>query len=218
MRIAVLASGSGTILQSMVGAGISIDLVVVDRPCTATARAEAAAIPFVEVRRRSFGADFDRHAYTRALTQTLVEHNIDLVAMAGFGTIIGPSIYETFAGRILNTHPALLPSFPGWHAVDDALAAGVKVTGCTLHVATAKVDSGPIIAQRAVTVDHSDTVETLHERIKVAERDMYVESLGIIVAQGFVLHPGDLTVSQSTTSQTATSQTATLQTFNCGQD
>lgn len=192
MRIAVLASGSGTILESMVAADISIDLVVVDRSCTAITRAESAGIAVEEVRRESFGAAFDRDAYTGRLAACLGGHEIDLVAMAGFGTILGSSIYESFGGRILNTHPALLPSFPGWHAVDDAMAAGVKVTGCTLHVATAEVDSGPIIAQCPVMVEADDTADSLHERIKVAERAMYVDSLRAIIAQGFVLQPGDV--------------------------
>ena len=93
--------------------------------------------------------------------------------MAGFGTILDKPIHDRFAGRIVNTHPALLPAFKGWHAVDDALAAGVKVTGCTVHYATLEVDDGPILAQEAVPVLADDTAATLHERIKDVERRLY---------------------------------------------
>ena len=104
-----------------------------------------------------FGAGFDRDRYTRRLTDVLVEHGIDLVAMAGFGTVLAQAVHDAFPGRILNTHPALLPAFKGWHAVQDALAAGVTVTGCTVHVATLEVDAGPILAQEAVPVRAGDT-------------------------------------------------------------
>ena len=97
--------------------------------------------------------------------------------MAGFGTILGPDIFSVYPGRILNTHPALLPAFKGWHAVRDALAAGVKVTGCTVHVATEIVDEGPILAQEAVMVETDDTEATLHERIKEVERRLYPETI-----------------------------------------
>lgn len=207
MRVAVLVSGSGTILASMLSAGIDLHLVVADRACAGLDRAAAAGIAAEEISRTSFSAAFDRGAYTQRVTQRLVDHQIALVAMAGFGTILGPSIYEHFGGRILNTHPALLPSFPGWHAVEDALAAGVKVTGCTLHVATAAVDSGPIIAQHAVPVLASDTADSLHERIKVAERQMYVDSLQTIIAQRFVLTPGDIDA-PSTSAAAPTTRTA----------
>ena len=97
--------------------------------------------------------------------------------MAGFGTILGPDIFSVYPGRILNTHPALLPAFKGWHAVRDALAAGVKITGCTVHVATEIVDEGPILAQEAVVVEAGDTEATLHERIKSVERRLYPETI-----------------------------------------
>ena len=106
--------------------------------------------------------------------------------MAGFGTILAKPIFDRFAGRILNTHPALLPAFPGWHAVADALDYGVKVTGCTVHVATEEVDAGPILAQEAVAVLPDDTVESLHERIKAVERRLYVETVRGIVERGSV--------------------------------
>ena len=173
MRIGVLASGSGTILQSLLDAGLPIAVVIVDRPCAATGRAEAAGVPAVVVPRTSFGADFDRVAYTHEVVDALARHDVDLVAMAGFGTILEKPIHDAFPDRIVNTHPALLPAFKGWHAVEDAFAAGVKVTGCTVHFARLDVDDGPILAQEAVPVLPDDTVESLHERIKDVERRLY---------------------------------------------
>jgi len=173
VRIGVLASGSGTILQSLLDAGLPIAVVIVDRPCAATGRAEAAGVPAVVVSRTSFGADFDRVAYTHEVVDALARHDVDLVAMAGFGTILEKPIHDAFPDRIVNTHPALLPAFKGWHAVEDAFAAGVKVTGCTVHYARLDVDDGPILAQEAVPVLPDDTVESLHERIKDVERRLY---------------------------------------------
>jgi phosphoribosylglycinamide formyltransferase-1 len=169
----VLASGSGTILQALLEAGLPVAVVLADRPCPALGRAEAAGIPTELVARESFGADFDRDAYTGAVVAALRAHRIDLVAMAGFGTILGRSVHDAYPGAVVNTHPSLLPAFKGWHAVDDALARGVKVTGCTVHLATLEVDEGPILAQEAVPVLADDTVATLHERIKDVERRLY---------------------------------------------
>lgn len=180
-RLAVLASGRGTILQSMVEADLPIALVLADRPCPALERAERAGIPAELVERTSFGADFDRDAYTGDLVRVLRAYRVDLVAMAGFGTILGQPIHDAYPGAIVNTHPALLPSFKGWHAVEDALAYGVKVTGCTVHLATLEVDEGPILAQEAVPVLDDDTVESLHERIKDVERRLYPRVLRGIV-------------------------------------
>ncbi len=172
-RLAVLASGSGTILQALLEAGLPVAVVLADRPCPALGRAEAAGIPTELVARESFGADFDRDAYTGAVVAALRAHRIDLVAMAGFGTILGRSVHDAYPGAVVNTHPSLLPAFKGWRAVDDALARGVKVTGCTVHLATLEVDEGPILAQEAVPVLADDTVATLHERIKDVERRLY---------------------------------------------
>jgi phosphoribosylglycinamide formyltransferase-1 len=176
-RLAVLASGSGTILRSMLEQDLPIAVVVADRPCGALAIAEEAGVPAELVARATFGADFDRVAYTHEVLDVLNRHEIDLIAMAGFGTILSKPIHDAFPDRIVNTHPALLPAFKGWHAVDDALAAGVKVTGCTVHLARLEVDEGPILAQEAVPVLSDDTVETLHERIKEVERRIYPEVL-----------------------------------------
>ncbi len=173
MRIGVLASGSGTILQALLDAQLPIVVVIVDRECAATARAETRDIPAVLVRRSSYGGDFDRVAYTHEIVDVLARHEVDLVAMAGFGTILEKPIHDAFPDRIVNTHPALLPAFKGWHAVEEAFAAGVKVTGCTVHFARLDVDDGPILAQESVPVLADDTVETLHERIKDVERRLY---------------------------------------------
>jgi phosphoribosylglycinamide formyltransferase 1 len=173
----VLASGTGTILQALLDSGLPVAVVVVDRPCGATARAEAAGVPVELVERTSFGPEFDRVAYTHRVVDALKRHEVDLVAMAGFGTILAVPIHDAFGGRVVNTHPALLPAFRGWHAVEDALAAGVKVTGWTAHFATLEVDEGPILAQEAVPVLAGDTVETLHERIKEVERHRYPQVL-----------------------------------------
>ena len=189
MRLAVLASGGGTILDAMLESGIPVALVVLDRSCGAASVAQRHDVPCELLARTSYGADFDRRGYTVELTELLVRHDIDLVAMAGFGTILDQPIYDEYDGRVVNTHPALLPSFPGWHAVRDALAHGVKVTGCTVHVATREVDAGPILAQRAVDVLATDTEDSLHERIKVVERKLYVATLADILERGYVLAP-----------------------------
>jgi phosphoribosylglycinamide formyltransferase-1 len=191
LRVAVLASGSGTILDAALHDGVPVAVVVVDRPCAATEIASTHGVPFELVERTSFGKDFDRDAYTRDVVDVLRKYDIDLVVMAGFGTIFGAPMFEEFAGHILNTHPALLPSFKGWHAVEMALDAGVKITGCTVHVATAEVDDGPILAQEAVRVLPGDTPESLHERIKVVERPLYVQTIKDILERGSVLDPAD---------------------------
>lgn len=183
MRIAALASGTGTILEALIAAEIPIALVVVDRECRAINVARGAGIECAELIRADFTASFDRDAYSDDLVKVLRDHDIGLIVMAGFGTIVGSSVHEAFEGRILNTHPALLPAFKGWHAVEQALAAGVKVTGCTVHVATLEVDEGLILAQEAVPVLPDDSAETLHERIKSVERRMYPATIRRVLSQ-----------------------------------
>jgi phosphoribosylglycinamide formyltransferase-1 len=181
--LGVLASGTGTILQAILdadlkgSAGVDVVVVVVDRPCAATDVAGAAGVPTRLVARTSFGAAFDREAYSKEVAAALAEHEVDIVAIAGFGTVLHATFFDAFADRVLNTHPALLPSFKGWHAVDDALTAGVKVTGCTVHIATADVDAGPILAQDAVPVLAGDDASALHERIKAVERRLYPDTI-----------------------------------------
>ncbi|MGH9223503.1 MAG: phosphoribosylglycinamide formyltransferase [Acidimicrobiales bacterium] len=177
MRIGVLASGSGTNLEAILAARLPVVAVIVDRRCRATEIAEAHGLTAVVVQRDSFGPSFDREAYTERVVDALEAYDVDVVVMAGFGTILSKQIHDAYPGRILNTHPALLPAFPGWHAVEEALSAGVKLTGVTVHVATVEVDAGPILAQEAVPVLPGDTVETLHERIKVVERRLYPETI-----------------------------------------
>lgn len=176
-RLAVLASGSGTLLEAMLAQNLPIALVFTDRQCRALAIARRAGIPTSLIDRRRFGyragADWDREGFTRAVTAELQRHNADVVAMAGFMTVFTPSIFAEFPDRILNTHPALLPDHKGSTAVADALAAGVVETGCTIHLATPELDSGTILAQAKVTVRPGDTVDSLWERIKTAERRLY---------------------------------------------
>ncbi len=160
-------------LEAILDAGLPVAIVLVDRPCRAVTLAEAAGVPAVTIRRDSYSADFDRAAYSERVVGALAAGAIDVVAMAGFGTVLGPAIFARWPGRVLNTHPSLLPAFKGWHAVRDALAAGATATGCTVHVATEAVDAGPILAQQEVAVEMGDTELSLHERIKVVERRLY---------------------------------------------
>ncbi len=189
MNIAVLVSGSGTLLEAMLDADLPISLVVADRPCRGLRVAEDAGITNHLLERSDFGDSFDRDTYAVELSSLLAENATDVVAMAGFGTILGAPVFEAMPGRILNTHPALLPAFPGWHAVRDALAFGVKVAGCTIHVATPEVDHGPILAQEAVPVFEDDDENSLHERIKTIERRLYIDTLRTIQSRGHVLDP-----------------------------
>ena len=162
----------------MFAANLPIDLVLADRPCGALGMASARGGVTVLIDRSTFGGfteHFDREAFTHAVTESLRAHDVDLVAMAGFGTVLGDEVHREYPARILNTHPSLLPAFPGWHAVRDALAAGVAETGCTVHLATAQMDAGPILAQQAVRIVAGDTEESLHEAIKVVERSLYPE-------------------------------------------
>lgn len=190
MRVAVLVSGTGSILDAFLDAAVPVAAVLADRPCRALERAAAAGVPSELVERDRYDADFDRDAYTRRLVSRLQAHDVDLVAMAGFGTILGRAAHDAFPERILNTHPALLPAFKGWHAVRDALASGAAETGCTIHVAGVEVDTGEILAQEAVPVLPGDDEATLHERIKAVERRLYPETVLAIVERGFVLADG----------------------------
>ena len=189
MQLSVFVSGAGTLLEAMFAARLPVALVVADRQCRGLERASEVGVPIELIERTRFDDTFDREVYSSRIVDCLVSRDIDIVAMAGFGTVLGPSVFDAFAGRIINTHPALLPAFPGWHAVRDALDYGVKMTGCTIHVATSKVDTGPILAQEAVPVFPDDNEGTLHERIKIVERRLYVDTLNEIVDRGYVLHP-----------------------------
>ncbi len=183
----MLASGTGTVLGAIIERGPPVALVVTDRPCPALDVAAAAGIPAVEISRRDFGyragTDWDRRGFTLAVDAALGAARIDLVAMAGFFTILHPVIFERYRGRILNTHPALLPAFKVAHAVQDTLAAGVPVTGPTIHVATEVLDDErQILAQSpCVPVLPGDDEAALWERIKAEERRLYPQVLWDVV-------------------------------------
>ena len=193
VSIGVLASGTGTILDAILAAGLPVRLVVVDRSCPALDVARRGSVPALLVDRSDFGgfgSAFDREAFTRAVTDTLRDGGTDVVVMAGFGTVLGQAVHDAYPGRILNTHPALLPAFPGWHAVADALAAGVTETGTTVHIATLEMDAGPVLAQEVVPVLADDTEATLHERIKAVERTLYPDTIRRFV-DGLATVPAD---------------------------
>ncbi len=148
------------------------------------ARADRAGIPTFVV---GLNDHPDRAAWDVALADAVAEHEPDLVVLAGFMKLTGPAFLSLFGGRTLNTHPALSPSFPGMHGPRDALEYGVKITGCTLFVVDAGVDTGPIVAQAAVPVLEDDDEERLHERIKASERAMLVEWVGRLAREGFTV-------------------------------
>ena len=178
-------SGSGTILEAMVRAGLDVALVAADRRCRALDVAFAAGIETLLVSREQFGGfapTFDREGFTLELTDALAFRDIDVVAMAGFGTIVTGTFHVAYPGRVLNTHPSLLPAHKGWHAVAQALASGDTETGCTVHIATEALDDGPILAQRRVPIEPDDTDATLHERIKEVERELYPLVVGRVMA------------------------------------
>lgn len=190
-RLVVLVSGAGSNLQALLDAcadpsyGAVVVAVGADRDATeGQARADRAGIPTFVKRVQDFTT---REHWDRATAETVAGFEPDLLVLAGFMKLVGAEFHSRFGGRIVNTHPALSPSFPGMHGPADALAYGVKVTGCTLFVVDDGVDTGPILAQRAVPVSDDDTAESLHERIKVAEREMLVESVGRLAREGFTL-------------------------------
>jgi phosphoribosylglycinamide formyltransferase 1 len=188
-RLLVLVSGTGSILQALLdacadpGFGARVVAVGADRDGTGGAdRARAAGLPtFV----RRLADSPDRASWDKALTQDCAAVKPDLIVAAGFLKLVGADFLAEFGGRMINTHPALLPSFPGMHSVRDALAHGVKVTGCSVILADAGIDSGPILAQAAVPVLDDDDEAALHERIKTAERTLVVQTIGRMVRQGW---------------------------------
>lgn len=197
-RIVVLVSGSGTNLQALLDAaaadGYPAKVVAVgaDRHgITALDRAAAAGVPTFVLAVE----DFDhRDDWDRAFTAAVARHQPDLVVSAGFMKLAGPAFLDEFGGRYVNTHPALLPSFPGMHGARDALEYGVKVTGCTLFLVDAGVDTGPIVAQSAVAVRDDDDEATLHERIKVEERRLVVDSVARMAREGWTVTGRKVTI------------------------
>jgi phosphoribosylglycinamide formyltransferase-1 len=188
----VLVSGGGTNLQALLDAsadpsyGATVVAVGADRDdIEGLARADRAGVPtFV----RKVDQFTSRGHWDSTLTDTVAAFEPDLVVLAGFMKLVGPEFLGRFAGRVVNTHPALCPSFPGTSGPADALAYGVKVTGATLFVVDEGVDTGPIIAQTVVPVQDDDDVTSLHERIKVAERQMLVDTVGRIARDGFTIN------------------------------
>jgi phosphoribosylglycinamide formyltransferase-1 len=187
-RVVVLASGAGSNLAALLAAhddpayGARVVGVVSDRPAAgALDLARDAGVASAVVAPADFA---DRAEWDRAVGEAVAVFRPDLVVLAGFMRILSPRFVGRFEHRIVNTHPALLPSFPGAHGVRDALAHGVKVSGCTVHVVDAGVDTGPILAQAAVPVHEGDDEVTLHERIKVAERALLVETVGRVAREG----------------------------------
>lgn len=186
-RVVVLASGVGSLFASLVRAtvdpGHPVDVVALgtDRACAAVdVAAQLGVIGFTV----SLGAHPDRAAWDRALTAAVARHEPHLVVCAGFMRVLGPEFLARFGGRTINTHPSLLPSFPGARAVADALAHGVRLTGSTVHLVDAGLDTGPILAQQAVPVRRDDDETSLHERIKVVERVLLVDVLSAVATSG----------------------------------
>lgn len=190
-RLVVLVSGSGTNLQALLDAaadpGYPAEVVAVgaDRPgIAALERADGAGLPTFVCRVSDYPT---RAAWDEALTEAVAAHRPDLVVSAGFMKLAGESFLAAFGGRYVNTHPALLPSFPGMHGARDALDYGVKVTGCTLFVVDRGVDTGPIVAQAPVPVLDDDDEATLHERIKQQERLLLVDTIGRMAREGWTV-------------------------------
>jgi len=197
-RLVVLVSGSGTNLQALLDAcaepayGAAVVAVGSDRDgIAALDRAADAGVPAFVCRVSEYAS---RDEWDRALTVACAEYKPDLVVSAGFLKLAGPTFLDTFAGRYVNTHNALLPAFPGIHGPRDALAYGVKIAGATLHFVDSGVDTGPIVAQVAVPVLDDDTEETLTERIKEAERGQLVEFIGRMARHGWTIKGRKVTV------------------------
>ncbi|HET7682307.1 MAG TPA: phosphoribosylglycinamide formyltransferase [Marmoricola sp.] len=188
-RLVVLVSGSGTNLQALLDAcadpsyGARVVAVGADRQgIEGLARAERAGIPTFVHKLKDYPSRDDWNA---ALLASVRSHQPDLLVLAGFMKLVGDELLAELPDRVVNTHPALCPSFPGTKAPADALAYGVKVTGATLFIVDGGIDTGPIVAQAVVPVEDDDTVERLHERIKMAERRMLVENVGRMVREGW---------------------------------
>ncbi len=192
----VLASGTGSLLAALLEAAVGdyparVVAVGADRDCRALALAAEAALPTYTVR---LGDYPDRGAWDVALTEATAAYRPDLVVSAGFMKLLGPQFLSQFPGRVVNTHPALLPAFPGAHAVPAALEYGVKVTGCTVHLVDAGTDTGPILAQQPVPILDDDDEATLHERIKVVERRLLVDVLEALATRGVTWTGGKATI------------------------
>jgi phosphoribosylglycinamide formyltransferase-1 len=190
-RIAVLISGRGSNLQSIIDAiagrhlGATIAIVISNRSnAPGLVRAREAGIDAVYLNPRDYAS---RDAYENAIVELLKARDVTLVCLAGFMRLIGAPLIDAFPNRILNIHPSLLPAFPGLEAQRQALEHGVRVTGATVHVVTAELDSGPIVRQSAVPVLDDDTVETLSARILVEEHRIFPDAIGLVLDGGWTI-------------------------------
>ena len=207
LRLVVLASGEGTLFQSLLDArretpSLSVRALVTDKPCPAIDRARRADIPVATITppRKNAPATPEGHPATchqdtyaerrrqwnSDLAQAVQHYDPDIVVSAGFMRIVGDEFLARFGGRMINTHPALLPAFPGAHAVADAVAYGAKITGSTIHLVDSGVDTGPILEQEAVPIHDGDTPDTVHRRIKTVERRLLVSTLDAIARRGYI--------------------------------
>lgn len=188
VTVVILASGAGSLASALLDAAehdeypAEVAAVICDRDCPAEQSARRRGVPTAVV-----PLEGDRTEWDRRLTDTVAGHGPDLVVSAGFRKILGTHFLEHFGGRTINAHPALLPSFPGAHAVTDALDHGVKVTGSTIHLVDGGVDTGPILAQAPVAISPGDDEITLHERIKMVERVLLVAVVRSIATKGVVI-------------------------------
>ncbi|ACR17250.1 phosphoribosylglycinamide formyltransferase [Corynebacterium kroppenstedtii] len=212
LRLVVLASGEGTLFQSLLDArretpSLSVQALVTDKPCPAIDRARRADIPVATITppRKNAPATPEGHPATdhpatchqdtyaerrrqwnSELAQAVQHYDPDIVVSAGFMRIVGDEFLARFGGRMINTHPALLPAFPGAHAVADAVAYGAKITGSTIHLVDSGVDTGPILEQEAVPIHDGDMPDTVHRRIKIVERRLLVSTLDAIARRGYI--------------------------------
>ncbi|MBF2003697.1 MAG: phosphoribosylglycinamide formyltransferase [Synechococcales cyanobacterium M58_A2018_015] len=187
LKLGLMASGSGSNVEAIAHAiaegklNAQMQVLVYNNPTAkVAARAERLGIAKVLLNHRDYPS---REALDQAIVETMQQHDVDWVIMAGWMRIVTQVLIDAFSGRILNIHPSLLPSFPGAHAIEQALAAGVKITGCTVHHVELKVDSGPIIMQAAVPVLPDDTPETLHQRIQVQEHHIFPLAIALAARQ-----------------------------------
>ncbi|MBF2049174.1 MAG: phosphoribosylglycinamide formyltransferase [Leptolyngbya sp. IPPAS B-1204] len=187
LKLGLMASGSGSNVEAIASAiaagklNAQIQVVVYNNPdATVAARADRLRLTKMLLNHRHFAS---REALDQAIAETMQQHQVEWVIMAGWMRIVTQVLIDAYPNRILNIHPSLLPSFPGARAIEQALQAGVKITGCTVHYVELKVDSGPIIVQAAVPVLPDDTPETLHQRIQVQEHRIYPMAIALAAGQ-----------------------------------
>jgi phosphoribosylglycinamide formyltransferase 1 len=196
-RVVVLLSGTGSLCAALLDAAddpaypATVVAVGADREAAGLGHARSREISTFTC---AVADHADRAAWDSALAAEIGRFEPDLVVSAGFMKIVGPAVLDAFGGRLVNTHPALLPAFPGVRPVADALGYGVKVTGATVHLVDDGVDTGPVLAQRAVEVCPGDTVESLHERIKIEERRLLVSTVAALARSGATVTGREVTI------------------------